>query len=39
MRMIRLHFTIEESAELLRNKLASRPRFNLHAAFSFCDKD
>lgn len=35
----RTHFTIEESAELLRKRLARRPDFNVHEAFQACDRD
>jgi Ca2+-binding EF-hand superfamily protein len=38
MRVIRTHFSIEESAELLRQKLARRPSFSAHEAFSHCDR-
>ena len=38
MRVIRTHFNIEESAELLRQRLARRPNFSVHDAFSHCDK-
>lgn len=37
MRVIRLHMSIEESAELLRKKLQKRPGFSLHSAFSHLD--
>ena len=35
----RTHFTIEESAELLRKRLSRRPHFNVHEAFLAIDKD
>jgi len=35
----RSHFTIEESAELLRKRLARRPNFNFHEAFLAVDID
>mmetsp|Transcript_17469 Transcript_17469/g.23577 ORF Transcript_17469/g.23577 Transcript_17469/m.23577 type:complete len:191 (-) Transcript_17469:110-682(-) len=35
----RSHFTIEESAELLRKRLARRPQFNIHEAFLAIDRD
>lgn len=36
---MRLHFSIEESSELLRKRLSRRPNFNVHASFSHLDKD
>ena len=35
----RTHFTIEESAELLRKRLGRRPNFSVHDAFQTVDKD
>lgn len=35
----RSHFTIEESAELLRKRLGRRPDFNIHEAFLTVDRD
>lgn len=37
--MFRSHFTIEESAELLRKRLARRPNFNVHESFQAIDRD
>ena len=39
MRAYRTHFSVEESAELLRKRLRRRPGFNVHDAFSACDAD
>ena len=36
---MRTHFTVEESAELLRKRLARRPEFNVHEAFLAIDRD
>lgn len=35
----RTHWTVEESAELLRKRLARRPNFNVHECFLAVDKD
>jgi len=35
----RTHFTIEESAELLRKRLSRRPNFNVHDVFLAIDYD
>ena len=35
----RSHFTIEESAELIRKRLSRRPNFNIHEAFLALDRD
>ena len=35
----RTHFSCEESAELLRQRLGRRPQFNVHDAFQAIDKD
>jgi len=34
-----VHFSVEESAELLRKRLNRRPTFNVRDAFQACDKD
>jgi Ca2+-binding EF-hand superfamily protein len=39
LRLMRQHFTIEESSELLRKRLSRRPNFNVHSAFSHIDRD
>ena len=35
----KVHFSVEESAELLRKRLSRRPNFNVHDAFAACDID
>ena len=39
LRTFRVHFSVEESAELLRKRLARRPFFNCTDAFNACDAD
>lgn len=39
LRTFKVHFSVEESAELLRKKLARRPYFSAHDAFSAVDSD
>jgi Ca2+-binding EF-hand superfamily protein len=39
LKTFKVHFSVEESAELLRKRLARRPRFNCHDAFMACDND
>ncbi len=39
MQTFRVHFNVEESAELLRKRLARRPFFNCTDAFNACDAD
>jgi Ca2+-binding EF-hand superfamily protein len=39
LRTFKVHFSVEESAELLRKRLARRPYFNAHDAFTACDND
>jgi len=36
---LRTHFSVEESAELLRKRLSRRPYFNAHDAFTAVDQD
>lgn len=38
-RLLKLHFTFEESNELLRKRLSKRQHFNVHTAFSMLDYD
>ena len=38
-RTMKVHFSVEESAELLRKRLSRRPYFNAHDAFTACDND
>ena len=39
LRVFNLYFQVEESAELLRKRLAKRPYFNIHDAFAAVDSD
>jgi Ca2+-binding EF-hand superfamily protein len=39
LKTFKVHFSVEESAELLRKRLNRRPNFNVHDAFSACDQD
>lgn len=39
LRTFKVHFSVEESAELLRKRLGRRPYFNAHDAFTACDSD
>jgi Ca2+-binding EF-hand superfamily protein len=39
LKTFKVHFTVEESAELLRKRLSRRPSFNVHDAFMTCDQD
>lgn len=39
LRTFKVHFSVEESAELLRKRLMRRPFFSAHDAFSACDTD
>lgn len=39
LRTFKVHFSVEESAELLRKRLARRPYFNAHDAFTAVDQD
>jgi len=39
MRVLRTHFSVEESAELLRQRLSRRVGFSSHDAFTHCDKN
>lgn len=39
MRLMRHHFTIEESIELIRKRLARRPGFSTHIAFGHLDRN
>ena len=39
MATLRTHFTVEENAEHLRQRLGRRPNFNVHDAFQAIDKD
>ena len=36
-KLLKMHFTFEESNELLRKRLSKRPNFNIHKAFSHLD--
>ena len=38
-RLLKLHFTFEESNELIRKRLAKRQKFSVHTAFSMLDYD
>ena len=37
LKTFKVHFNVEESAELLRKRLNRRPSFNVHDAFTACD--
>jgi Ca2+-binding EF-hand superfamily protein len=39
MKCFRMHFEIEESIELIKQRLCRRPKFNVDAAFSFLDSE
>ena len=39
LRTFKVHFSVEESAELLRKRLLRRPGFSAHDAFTACDTD
>jgi Ca2+-binding EF-hand superfamily protein len=39
LRTFKVHFNVEESAELLRKRLLRRPGFSAHDAFNACDAD
>lgn len=39
LRTFKVHFSVEESAELLRQRLNRRPHFNVHDAFTAIDVD
>jgi Ca2+-binding EF-hand superfamily protein len=39
LRTFKVHFSVEESAELLRKRLGRRPNFNVHDAFTTVDVD
>jgi ribosomal protein S17 len=37
LKTFKVHFSVEESAELLRKRLGRRPNFSAHDAFNACD--
>lgn len=39
LKTFKVHFSVEESAELLRKRLGRRPHFSVHDAFQACDTD
>ena len=39
MKCFRVHFEIEESIELIKQRLSRRPKFNIEAAFGFLDSE
>lgn len=39
LKTFKVHFNVEQSAELLRKRLGRRPNFNVHDAFQACDAD
>ena len=39
LKTFKVHFSVEESAELLRKRLMRRPNFSAHDAFTACDTD